>query len=96
LATDLDGSALDNSATVKKMLSNIVANPDEDKFRSINLNNDAFKKRVSSLVGGVALFKASGFTKNVAAGKLELDATDVDTDRIQQVLTKIEAAIPTA
>lgn len=35
----------------------------EEKFRSINLDNNAFKNRVATCIGGTALLKAVGFVK---------------------------------
>ena len=35
----------------------------DEKYREDSLDNAAFKKRVSGLVGGIALLKAVGFVK---------------------------------
>ena len=50
--------------TLAKMIDNLVQKPDEPKYRRINLQNEAFKKRVSCFVGGVELLRAVGFVKN--------------------------------
>mmetsp|Transcript_18791 Transcript_18791/g.33345 ORF Transcript_18791/g.33345 Transcript_18791/m.33345 type:complete len:352 (+) Transcript_18791:180-1235(+) len=80
-------------ATAKKMLGNIVKSPAEPKFRSINLQNEAFKKRVASLIGGVALFKACGFVKRESDGQLVLDEADTNIETLEQVIDKITKAI---
>lgn len=77
--------------TLKKMLNNLVANPDEDKFKTINLANEAFKKRVASLRGGVAMLKACGFEKDEAAQKLTLK--DLDASVLKVAVEKIEKAL---
>lgn len=35
----------------------------EEKFRSINLDNNAYKNRVATCIGGTSLLKAVGFAK---------------------------------
>lgn len=44
-------------------LKNLIEKPDEAKFRTINLQNPAFKKRVSHCIGGVSFLKAIGYEK---------------------------------
>eukprot|EP00516_Mucochytrium_quahogii_P010542 CAMPEP_0203765834 /NCGR_PEP_ID=MMETSP0099_2-20121227/83_1 /ASSEMBLY_ACC=CAM_ASM_000209 /TAXON_ID=96639 /ORGANISM=" , Strain NY0313808BC1" /LENGTH=346 /DNA_ID=CAMNT_0050662119 /DNA_START=830 /DNA_END=1872 /DNA_ORIENTATION=+ len=79
--------------TLKKMLTNIQANPQEDKYRQINLQNAAFKKRVSSLRGGVALLKTCGFVKNVQEEKLQLAEEDLNMESIKVALESITKAL---
>jgi hypothetical protein len=82
--------------TLRKMLANVVESPAEDKFRSVNLANEAFKKRVASLVGGVALLKAAGFVKNEADNKLEMSKDETDLERLKLAIAKIDAVVPPA
>lgn len=42
-------------------LTNIQKNPTEEKFRRINLGNEAFQKRVGKITGGLSILKGSGF-----------------------------------
>lgn len=37
--------------------------PQEEKFRSINLDNNAYKNRVATCIGGTSLLKSVGFAK---------------------------------
>ena len=50
-------------ATVKIYLENYLKNPSEDKFRYINLENNAFKNKVDSCLGGRVLLKEIGFVE---------------------------------
>ena len=51
--------------TLGAYLRNALNKGDQDeKYRKIPLDNAAFKKRVSGLVGGIALLKAVGFVKS--------------------------------
>jgi len=44
-------------------LQNIVSNPTEEKYRSINTESNAFKSKLTPLVGPVSLLRAVGFEK---------------------------------
>ena len=86
-----------DGATALKTLGAYVRNAinkgDQDaKFRTIPLDNAAFKKRVSGLVGGVALLKAVGFAKDEAAGvlQLSLEAREANKQLLADSLAKLE------
>jgi len=79
--------------TVKKMLSNILDNPEEPKFKQVNLQNEAFKKRVSSLVGGVAIFRACGFAKDTVQQKLILEDDDFNADIMKLAVKQIDTTL---
>ncbi|GBG26539.1 UBX domain-containing protein 6 [Hondaea fermentalgiana] len=83
-------------STIKKMLSNIVSTPEEPKFKQINLQNAAFKKRVASLMGGVALFKACGFNKDTVQQKLILEDDALNVSLLETAVSKIDAALAKA
>jgi PUB domain/Ubiquitin family len=48
-------------STLEKILSNIMANPLEEKYRKVKKQNAAFQKRLGGLMGGDAAMKAAGF-----------------------------------
>ena len=54
--------------TICKYLDNIIANPAEEKFQKIRLNNKAFKERISSLQGTEEFFQAAGFEMKLLPG----------------------------
>jgi PUB domain/Ubiquitin family len=55
--------------TLDKLLSNILQNPMEEKYRSLKVENPAFQRRLGGVPGGDAAIKACGFTvETVEAG----------------------------
>ena len=49
---------------ISTFLQNIINNPNEEKYRSINTESAAFKTKLSPLVGPLSLLRAVGFEKN--------------------------------
>ena len=62
--------------TISIYTGNVVKNPKEPKYLSINLGNEAFKKRVGSIRGGVMILRAFGFEENTSENKLVLSNYD--------------------
>ena len=54
--------------TLEKVLTNIVNNPMEEKYRQVKKANAAFQKRLGGLVGGDDAMKAAGFVVEVVDG----------------------------
>ena len=75
--------------TLLKMVSNVVEKSAEPKFRTIKCDNDAFRKRVSSFSGGIAMLKAAGFRKD----ELENTLTIAD-DELDVALPHARAVMP--
>ena len=42
---------------------NLIKDPDNDKFRRINMDNEAVQKRVTKINGGLLILKGVGFTE---------------------------------
>jgi UBX domain-containing protein 6 len=42
---------------------NLMKDPDNEKFRKINLDNEAVQKRVTKINGGLLILKGIGFTE---------------------------------
>lgn len=72
-------------------VKNAVEKPDEDKYRSINTDSNAFKTKVAPLKGGVALLKAIGFEKNEASLDLSVEVRDMEL--LSRTLVKLDAAL---
>ncbi|RQM18837.1 hypothetical protein DD237_002604 [Peronospora effusa] len=79
--------------TLNVYVKNLVEKPDEEKFRTINLENPAFRKRVASLVGGVAFLKSLGYKKDEADGNLKLTVEMRDVELLQYARSQLEGAI---
>ena len=45
-------------------LGNVLKDPTEEKFRRINLSNEAFQKRVGKIAGALHILKGAGFVEN--------------------------------
>jgi len=71
---------------------NLSQKPEEDKFRTIKLDNNAYKSKVATLRGGTRLLQAIGFVKDDDRGVLELSVEDRDLDLITQTHQKVQAA----
>lgn len=48
-------------STMLKYIGNVARSPDEDKFRSINVENAAFQSRVAAVQGSIDFLKHVGF-----------------------------------
>lgn len=42
-------------------IGNVLKDVNDEKFRKINSENEAFKKRVGKISGGIPLLKGAGF-----------------------------------
>jgi len=79
--------------TLNVYVKNLLEKPDEDKFRTINLENPAFRKRVASLVGGVAFLKALGYEKDQSDGILTLSPEKRDVELLQYARSHLQGAV---
>jgi len=72
-------------------VKNVVENDDE-KFRTINMDNKAFKMRVKPFIGGKQLLLAVGFHADEQGDKLVLSA-DADKTLLAETKVRLEKAI---
>jgi len=77
--------------TLLKMLGNVAANPGEHKYRKVNMSNETFKAKISSLQGGLAVLKAAGFAED---GDALVLAEDADLARVHMAIDKLTKAQP--
>lgn len=87
---DSGGMAL---KTLIAYIKNIAETPAEEKFRSINVENKAFKSRVATVVGAAGFLKSVGFVKDDAEGRWYLAPEHVDVAFLGEVKGKLEAAL---
>lgn len=64
--------------TIGIYTGNVVKNPTEDKFKTINMANEAFQKRVGKISGGKIILKAFGFEENLDENKMVLKEYNAD------------------
>jgi hypothetical protein len=69
---------------------NVVVNPDDPKYRAINMDSKAFKAKLAPLIGPVHLLQAVGFARQADEQRLVNAAPDMDL--LQRALRLIEAA----
>lgn len=67
---------------------NLMKEPDNEKFRKINLDNEAVQKRVTKINGGMIILKGCGFTE-AKDGTNSLVMEKVDKD----LLVRAEALL---
>ena len=72
-------------------IKNVVANPTEDKFKKINMDNKAYKTKVKPFVGAKILLMAVGFAPNDGNTALVL-GDDSDMEVLAQTKEKLEKA----
>ena len=72
-------------------VGNVVDKPDEEKFRTINMENKAFKTKVKPFLGAKALLVAVGFKQTEAGDALVLKE-DADRDTLKETKDKLEKA----
>lgn len=73
-------------------VGNVVDNPAEDKFKTINMENKVFKTKVKPFVGAKQLLMAVGFQQNAVGDSLVLVET-ADTQLLGNTKEKINAAL---
>jgi len=85
--------------TLNKVLSNIIANPMEEKYRKVKVHNAAFGKRLGNLVGGRQAMLALSFTQTTDESGTQiylLSASPEAWPALQQAKAKIEQAVTDA
>lgn len=64
--------------TISVYTGNVVKDPSDAKFQSINLLNEAFQKRVGKITGGRIILKGFGFEEDADGSKLVLKKYDAE------------------
>ncbi|KAJ8774226.1 hypothetical protein K2173_009657 [Erythroxylum novogranatense] len=79
--------------TLLTYIGNVVKSPNEEKFRKIRLNNQAFQDRVGSLQGGIEFLELCGFEKIEADDCLFLSRDKVDVAVLNSAGSELNSAI---
>jgi hypothetical protein len=77
---------------LKAYVGNVVDQPAEIKFRTINMENKAYKIKVKPLLGSKQLLLAVGFVPNTAGDAMVL-GDDADRQVLAETKAKLEAAL---
>lgn len=78
--------------TLKLYITNPIEKPDEAKFRSIKMDNKAFKSRIKPFFGAKQLLMACGFQPNEQGTSLILP-NDFPVEILVQAKNKLEKAL---
>ena len=78
---------------LKTYIGNVLDHPDDDKYKTINMENKAYKGKVKPFIGAKQILLACGFIppENGTSEILVL-RHDYDADVLSQTKTKLEAA----
>jgi PUB domain len=71
--------------TVQMLLQNLIAYPDDEKYRKVNLSNERFKTKLATGPGYEVMLKA-GFVLNDDCLCFPKDAPLTSAERILQLL----------
>lgn len=87
---------------ISKYIDNIMAHPNDEKFRKIRINNKSFQEKVAPLNGVMEFLQALGFEQKQLPGPQEIDEDymvmdelhAIDLDRLQSLKDVLHAAEP--
>ncbi|KAG7400640.1 hypothetical protein PHYBOEH_004907 [Phytophthora boehmeriae] len=87
--------AISAAETLIKVLSNVVKNPQDDKFRKIRLSNAAIQSKLVAVLGAVDILTEAGFSKLELDGEeyLILAADVFQVERVQSAIDRVEVAL---
>ena len=66
----------------------MIKDPENEKFRRVNLDNDAVQKRVGKVNGGLAILRGVGFENAPDGNFLVLEKVDMDVLKKTEELLK--------
>ena len=78
---------------LKIYVGNVVDNPTEAKYKTINMENKAFKGKVKPFIGAKQLLMAVGFQPNEGGDALILAEDNVNLQLLTDTKAKLEAAM---
>jgi len=76
--------------TLKILLSNLIKNPNEDKFKHIKLSNPNIHERIGKINTAIKILEELGFVKN---DEEVMTITKVDTDLINKTIGFLETEL---
>mmetsp|Transcript_9256 Transcript_9256/g.12045 ORF Transcript_9256/g.12045 Transcript_9256/m.12045 type:complete len:326 (+) Transcript_9256:122-1099(+) len=83
--------------TLKKLISNVINSPQEEKFRKIRFMNPGFQKRVGKYKSATAFLKCCGFEMIKEGDREEkfllLEEDKIDINVLKTGLAKLESAL---
>jgi hypothetical protein len=86
-------AGLKSLKTLRKLIGNALEQPDEEKFRRVNLGNRVIKERITTIAGGIMFLVACGFERPSADADEMLLREDVGVQRLGEAVSKLDAAL---
>lgn len=78
--------------TFHTFCKNVLKDPSEPKFRTINLSNEKVQEKIAKISGGLAMLKGVGFHDN-EDGNLFMEEDEIDKDLLKQAMELVEMKI---
>ena len=78
---------------LKAYVGNVADNPGEEKFKTINMDNKAFKTKIKPFIGAKQLLLAVGFAPKEGDTTLLVLAEDADHQVLVETKAKLETAL---
>lgn len=72
--------------TCLTLVGNLMKEPGNEKFRRVNLENNAIKQRISTIQGGLNILKGAGFRKSDDGTQLVIDQSEINQLQLSQVV----------
>lgn len=79
--------------TCSTLIGNLLKDPSNEKFRRVNLDNEAIKKRVSTINGGLNILKGAGFVKSDEGNQLTIEQSSIDNALLQAIVKMLQEKI---
>jgi len=79
--------------TFFQLLNNLLKDPANEKFRKVNLENNAIKTRIATINGGLNILKAGGFVKNDEGTAMTIEQAAVDAKVLTEVTNMLKEKI---
>ena len=78
--------------TFYTFVKNVLKDPSNEKFRSINLANEKVQARIGKISGGLGMLKGVGFYEG-DDGNMHLEDEFLDQDLLKQAMELVELKI---
>jgi hypothetical protein len=79
--------------TCSTLIGNLLKDPSNEKFRRVNMDNEAIKKRVTTLNGGLNILKGAGFVKSDEGNFLIIEKSNIDNLLLSTVIKMLQEKI---
>lgn len=79
--------------TCFQLLNNLLKDPSNEKYRKVNLENNAIKTRIGTINGGLNILKGGGFEKNSDGTAMNVEQSAVNTSELTKIVDMLKEKI---